>query len=357
MSRFHSLSIKEIQKETKDCVSVAFNVPENLTDEFQFTPGQHLVLKSEIKGEEVRRSYSICTSPADNELRVAIKQIHGGLFSTFANQELKKGDTLEVMSPSGKFGLDEDVAKIGNYVAFAAGSGITPIISIIKSTLETDPESQFTLFYGNKNQQSIIFNEQLANLKNLYLNRLSVFHILSQENPGSDLFFGRINKEKCLTFCEKLIDTKNVDAFFLCGPMGMIEDVRDCLEGFHVSTEKVHFELFTAPDQKVPQEASKASTEAENFAVSLDIKIDNDSFTIQSPTNSGTILDLANEAGHDLPFSCKGGVCCTCRAKLTEGQIVMDVNYALEEDEVEAGYILTCQARPKTKKVSVDFDA
>lgn len=357
MNRFHSLSIKDIQKETKDCVSVAFKVPENLTDEFQFNPGQHLVLKSEIKGEEVRRSYSICTSPSDNELRVAIKQIDGGLFSTFANQELKKGDTLEVMSPSGNFGFSKDVVKKGNYVAFAAGSGITPIISIIKSALEADPENQFTLFYGNKNQQSIIFNEQLAFLKNQYLNRLSVFHILSKENPGSDLFFGRINKEKCIAFCEKLLDPKDVDAYFLCGPMGMIEDVRECLETFKVSSDKVHFELFTAPDQKISQEAPKASTDEEHFAVSLDIKIDNDSFSIQSPSNSGTILDLANEAGHDLPFSCKGGVCCTCRAKLTEGEIVMDVNYALEEDEVEAGYILTCQSRPKTKKISVDFDA
>lgn len=356
MTRFHTLSIKDIQQETKDCVSIAFNIPEDLKDEFVFEPGQHLVLKTIINGTEVRRSYSICSSPAENELRVAVKQIEGGLFSTFANLYLKQGDTLAVMPPTGNFGFDKGAKTNGKYVAFAAGSGITPIISIIKSTLESDPDSHFTLFYGNKDQQSIIFNEHLAFLKNQFLNRLSIYHILSRENPGSDLFFGRIDEDKCQVYCKKLIAPATIDAFFLCGPVGMIEAVKQCLKNAGVSSDKVHFELFTAPDQKQTQPLTK-ETDTQTFAVTVDIRMDNESFTIQSPSNKGTILDLASEAGHDLPFSCKGGVCCTCRAKLTEGEAVMDVNYALEEDELEAGYILTCQARPKSRKIAVDFDA
>jgi ring-1,2-phenylacetyl-CoA epoxidase subunit PaaE len=356
MTRFHTLSIKDIQRETKDCVSVAFDVPERLADEFVFQPGQYLVLKTIINGAEVRRSYSICSSPAEKELRVAIKQIEGGLFSTFANKQLEQGETLEVMPPAGNFGFEKNTEANGQYVAFAAGSGITPIMSIVKSTLEANPDSHFTLFYGNKNQQSVIFNEQLAFLKNQFLNRFSIYHILSKENPGSALFYGRIDEEKCLAYCDKLIDPKAIDAFFLCGPSGMIETVSKCLKNVGVDSEKIHFELFTTSDQKAAPTLPKTG-DTKAFAVTIDIRIDNDTFTVHSPSNDGTILDMANDTGLDLPFSCKGGVCCTCRAKLTEGEAVMDVNYALEDDEVDAGYILTCQARPKTQKVAVDFDA
>lgn len=356
MARFHSLSIKDIRRETKDCVSVAFEVPDALTSDFEFNPGQHLVLKTDIEGVEVRRSYSICSSPSENELRVAIKQIEGGVFSTYANTKLKKGDNLEVMPPTGNFGMEEGQKPGGSYIAFAAGSGITPIISIIKSTLETDPGSSFTLFYGNRTQQSIIFNEQLAFLKNEFLNRLSIYHVLSQENPGSDLFYGRIDEEKCRLFFNKLINPLTVDAYFLCGPVGMIDEVRACLKFSEVPAETIHFELFTAPDQKA-RKVETSPEASQDFNVAIDIKIDNESFRVESSASEGTILEIANNAGHDLPFSCMGGVCCTCRAKLTEGEAEMDVNYALEEDEVESGYILTCQARPKSQKIAVDFDA
>lgn len=354
-TRFHTLNIKDIQKETKDCVSVAFEVPLQLESDFNYTPGQHLVLKANINGEEIRRSYSICSSPSEKELRVAIKQIEGGKFSTFANNDLKIGDPLDIMPPSGNFGSDERTKKGGEYVAVAAGSGITPIISIIKTTLEENSDSNFTLFYGNKSQQSIIFNEQLAALKNQYMGRLRMFHILSQENPGSDLFFGRINDEKIKGFSEKLFNPATIDSYYICGPADMTEDVRKTLESIGVPSSKIHFELFTAPNQKIVQKATRAVTES--FEVQVEIKIDNDSYIITSPDNQDTLLDMASKAGNDLPFSCKGGVCCTCRAKVTEGEVEMDVNYALEEDEVAAGYILTCQARPKTKKVAVDFDA
>ncbi|MCB9322730.1 MAG: phenylacetate-CoA oxygenase/reductase subunit PaaK [Lewinellaceae bacterium] len=356
MSRFHTLNIRDVNKETEDCVSVAFDIPADLSTEFSYFPGQHLVLKTTINGEEIRRSYSICSSPSENELRVAIKQIESGLFSSFANTILKAGDQLEVMPPSGKFGFGKNVSTKGNYVAFAAGSGITPIISIIQSTLESNEESQFTLFYGNKTENSIIFSERLSALKNKFMNRLGIYHILSQENPGNDLFYGRINQDKCKAFCEKLIDPKTIDSFFICGPSDMTEDIRQGLLTAGVPSAKIHFELFTAPDQKIERN-TPVSISREVFKVQLNIKIDNKSFSIESPTSDGTILEMASRAGHDLPFSCKGGVCCTCRAKLTEGEANMDVNYALEEDELESGYILTCQARPKSKKISVDFDA
>jgi ring-1,2-phenylacetyl-CoA epoxidase subunit PaaE len=355
MPKFHPLTVKEIRQETPDCVSVAFQLPENLRSDFDFLPGQYLTLKANVGGEELRRSYSICSSPGEEELRVAIKKVDGGRFSTFANEQLTVGTELEVMTPMGNFHIPLSANKRGHYVAFAAGSGITPVISILKSVMEVESDSQFTLFYGNRSLESIIFREEIEALKNKFMGRLSVHYVMSGEFPGSDLFYGRINEEKCEAYCNKLLDIKEVDAFFLCGPYSMIEGVKDTLYQLGVAKGKVHFELFTAPDQIQPTEAPK--TEEESFEVMVSITLDGNTVEFPMQSEKEAVLDAALKAGADLPFACKGGVCCTCRAKLIEGEVNMKVNYALEEDEVEAGYVLTCQSYPKTNVIKVDFDA
>lgn len=357
MSKFHALTIQDVKKETPDCISLTFKIPDNLQKKFQYIPGQYLVLKTIIDGEEVRRSYSISSSPIESELRVAIKQIEGGLFSTFANTQLQIGDTLEVMPPDGNFGKKHLPNEVSHALAFAAGSGITPIISILKDNLESNPENTFTLFYGNKNQYSIIFQEALAALKNKYINRLQVFHILSQENTGNDLFHGRINEEKCIVFAEKLFNPKTIDSFYLCGPVEMTESISQALKNQDVDASKIHFELFTAAKETAHKEQDSKIKKSAVFNFKLDITIDNETFNISAKSNAGTLLEIGTKAGLDLPFSCMGGVCCTCRAKLLEGEVEMDVNYALEEDEVENGYILSCQSRPKTNTIKLDFDA
>lgn len=353
---FHPLSIKEIRKETPDCVSVVFDVPENLKDIFMFKQGQSLTMRTTIKGEEIRRTYSICSSPIDNEWRVAIKKVDGGLFSSLANDQLKKGDVLEVMPPVGKFYTELDPANNKNYVAFAAGSGITPVLSLIKTTLVTEPHSTFTLVYGNRNRSSIIFFEELEGLKNKFIDRFNLIHVLSREKTDASLNFGRINEEK-LRELEKLIDYSQTDEFFLCGPEEMIFAAKDFLEVKGIDKKHIHFELFTSPGQKTTK--SKAQkTKAENGAKSnITVKLDGRTFSFDLPLSSNTtILDAALQQGADLPYACKGGMCCTCKARLLEGEVMMDVHWGLEEEEVEKGYVLTCQSHPKTENVVVDFD-
>ena len=355
MPKFHSLKINEVRRETSDCVSVVFTVPDELRAEYLFAPGQYLTLKTNIGQEEVRRTYSICAGPADGELRVAIKQVEGGRFSTFANEQLQPGDELDVMTPLGKFTVSLDPAHRKHYVAFAAGSGITPILSILKAVLAVEPQSEFTLFYGNRRSDSIIFHEAIEGLKNEYMGRLSVHHILSREHTGSDLFSGRITVEKCETFFDKLLDLETIDEFFLCGPYDMTLSIRQWLEEQGVSRKHIHVELFTTsfgPATAPQKKKEHTSVEGEVY-----ITLDGTSFTVPVTSSADTILDAALKGGADLPFACKGGVCATCRARLTEGEVEMDVNYALEPDEVAAGYILTCQSHPKTKKVVVDFDS
>ncbi|MCB9048129.1 MAG: phenylacetate-CoA oxygenase/reductase subunit PaaK [Lewinellaceae bacterium] len=356
MPKFHPLKIKEVRHETEECVSVAFEVPEALKPEYRFIQGQHLTLKTELDGEEVRRSYSICASPYDDVLRVAIKKLDGGRFSTFANEKLQAGDTLEVMTPMGRFFTELNPANAKLYVAFAAGSGITPILSIMKAVLQAEPKSEFTLFYGNRRTDTIIFHEEIEGLKNEYMGRLSVHHILSRELQGSELFSGRIDAEKCSAFCSKLIDPKEVDEYFLCGPESMIHDIRDTLTEMGVDKGKIHFELFIAGLNGKTQK-KKETAKVQSVNASINITLDGNSFEFPLTSGNDTILEAALKAGANLPFACKGGVCCTCRAKLLEGEVEMDVNYALEPEEVEAGYILTCQSHPKTDRVVVDFDS
>lgn len=355
---FHSLRIKEVKQETPECVSVVFEVPENLKTDFQFKQGQSLTMRTSINGEEVRRTYSICTSPLDNEWRVAIKKVEKGLFSTFANEVLKKGDILEVMPPIGKFYTDLKKTNRKKYVAFVAGSGITPVLSLIKTTLATEPESSFTLVYGNRNRSSIIFFEELEGLKNKYMQRFNLVHVLSREQTDTPVNSGRIDIEK-LNELTPIINYTGADEFFLCGPEEMIFCVKDFLEKKGINKKKIHFELFTTPGQTVikPSLTTHHSAQTTEPVSKVSIKLDGRSFDFDLAFNSNTsILDAALQQGADLPFACKGGVCCTCKAKLLEGKVNMDVHWGLEDEEIEQNYILTCQSHPVTEKVIIDFD-
>lgn len=354
---FHSLQVKDIRQETPECVSVSFNIPENLKAEFHFEHGQNITIKKEIDGNEVRRSYSICSAPFENELRIAIKKVDNGKFSSFANQNLMKGDTLSVLPPTGKFNTKLNPANKKNYVAFAAGSGITPVISIIKTTLQTEQASQFTLVFGNRGRNSIIFFEELEGLKNKHLNRFNLINILSREKTDAPVNFGRVDKIK-LEKLKSLIDYKNVDDFFICGPEEMIFCVKDFLENEAIDKSKIHFELFTTPGQNKIQNINTRQTALHSTSPhsNITVKLDGRSFDFELGYDAENILDAALKQGADLPFACKGGVCCTCKAKLIEGEVDMEVNWGLEREEVEQGYILTCQSHPTTEKVVIDFD-
>lgn len=353
---FHQLAVKEVRKETDDCVSVLFDIPEDLKESFLFQQGQSLTIRKTLNNQDVRRTYSICSSPLDNEWRVAIKKVEGGLFSSFANSELKKGDVLEVMQPVGKFYVALSPIHKKNYLGFAAGSGITPLLSIIKTTLRTEPQSSFTLVYGNKSRNSIIFFEELEALKNKYLQQFNFINILSRERTDATINFGRINTGK-LNELEKLIDYTSFDETFICGPEEMIFSVKDFLEAKGISRKRIHFELFTTPGQKRIADNRQLATDNGGPKSQITIKLDGRSFDFYlSLTSETTILDAALKQGADLPFACKGGVCCTCKARLLEGEVSMDVHWGLEDEEVEDGYILTCQSHPKTEKIVVDFD-
>lgn len=355
MSKFHTLRIKNIKKETSDCVSIGFEVSAAEKAIFEFTQGQYLTLRTIIEGEEVRRSYSIC-SAAGEDLRVAIKKIDGGLFSTFANDVLKNGDSIEAMPPMGRFFTNINPSQSKHYVGFAAGSGITPIFSILKTVLQNEPASRFTLFYGNKNAKSVIFREQIEGLKNQHLERLRVFHILSREFQEAPIFNGRLSAEKCNEFCENLLDVKSIDEVFLCGPEEMILGVKDTFLEKGIDAKKIHFELFTTSSAKQKKQEIKSQDTDNQIFSNVTVKIDGKLISFPLAQNGVNILDEAMEQGADLPYACKGGVCCTCKCKLLEGDVHMEINYGLEADEIEAGYILSCQAHPRSEKVVVDFD-
>jgi ring-1,2-phenylacetyl-CoA epoxidase subunit PaaE len=358
MALFHTLTVRDLRRETPSCVSVSFSVPKGLKEDFAFQPGQYLTLRTRLNGEEVRRSYSICTSPHDDDLRVAIKQVPEGKFSTFANEQLQMGDTVDVMPPKGNFTTPLDPTHEGLYVAYAAGSGITPVMSLLRSILQQEPKSRFMLFYGNRYTETIIFRDQLEDLKNVYLDRLVVHHILSQEHYFTDMFAGRISREKCEAYGRMLYEPRVVDAFFLCGPKPMIDDVQHTLETQGVDKGRIHYELFNTGFPK--HQGSKPVPEKrkrEGVAAEVEIVMDGSRFRFQMERGKDTVLDAAQEAGADLPFSCKGGICSTCRAKVLSGEVSMDVNYALEPEEVEQGYVLTCQSHPSTRHLVLDFDS
>ena len=351
---FHQLSIKDIRKETDECVSISFEIPREIQKDFQFIPGQNVTLKKTFNGEEIRRSYSICSSPYENELRVAVKKVPGGTFSTFANEELKKGDVLEVLPPTGNFYTPILSSQERNYIFIAAGSGITPVISLIKTILSTEKESEVTLLYGNKSLGSIIFKEQLEALKDKYLQRFNLHHIFSREQTETDFNSGRIDAAKLKHF-SRMVNLGRVDNFFICGPEPLIFTVKDFLLSQGIDANKIHFELFTTPTKEhteIYHAVEKSAAEGSEITM----RIDGRSFQFNLEYNGKSILDAGLEHGADLPFACKGGVCCTCKAKLIEGEVEMEANYGLEKSELKAGFILTCQSHPRTEKVVVDYD-
>ena len=343
-----------MNKETEDCVSLTFDIPDNLKNEFNFSCGQYLTLENKINGENVRRAYSLCSTPNEGIHKVAIKKIKDGVFSSFANDHLKKGDLLRVMKPMGNFTLSTNRSNQKNYVFYAAGSGITPILSMIKSVLLSEPKSCVTLFYGNKGFSSIIFREELESLKNKYLEQFRMVHVFSKENIGNTIQQGRIDKEKNDAFLQTFLKNENIDGVYLCGPESMIKDVSESFTNHGVNKDKIHFELFTSSSSK---KASKTkNTKQKSFDSLVTIQIDGDSFDLEMKSDGENILDVAQKNGADLPFACKGGVCCTCKAKVLKGKVSMEVNYALDADEVEDGYVLTCQSHPQTKEVLISFD-
>lgn len=356
MKSFYPLQVAEVTKETSDCVSIRFNVPEEDASFFQFKSGQHLTLRTQLNGEDIRRSYSICSAPGEEGLSVGIKQVPFGKFSTFANTNIRKGDIIECMPPDGNFTLKEKDVNGSNYVFFAAGSGITPVLSIIKYILKEQANSEVVLFYGNRSTDTIIFKEELEGLKNKYLDRISLYFILSQEKLESPIFNGRLNKDKCLKFSKLFFDPISTDRYFICGPKKMIFEIQETLLELGIEKEKIRFELFTSPDDDKYKHVEKPPLDIPDIASTIELQVDGKIFTIDLNSRDKSVLDAALSEGADLPYACKGGVCCTCKAKLLQGEVHMEVNYGLEPDELENGYILTCQSHPKSDFVKINFD-
>jgi ring-1,2-phenylacetyl-CoA epoxidase subunit PaaE len=352
--RFHRLAVNDVRRESADAVSLTFAIPSELTDDYSFVPGQYLTLRTIMDGEEVRRSYSICSGPDDGELRIAVKKVDGGAFSSWAADELKAGDELDVMTPTGRFGIAHAPDQARIYVGFAAGSGITPILSIAKGVLAREPQSRFFLFYGNRSTSRVLFREALEDLKDRFMQRLSIFHVISGEQQDIPILHGRLDGGKVRVLLRSLVPASSVDHVFVCGPTGMSEDIEATCRDIGIGENCIHVERFVSGlgGKPRPKAAVAPSAPAKAMA-SLVI----DGKRREVPVAEGeSILDAALRAGMDLPFACKGGMCSTCRAKLVEGDARMDVNYSLEPWELKAGFILTCQARPVSEKVMVDYD-
>ncbi|APX99417.1 2Fe-2S iron-sulfur cluster-binding protein [Lacinutrix venerupis] len=356
MAQFYTLKIQDIYKETDDTSVVSFAVPDDLKSEFKFRQGQHLTLKADINGEDVRRSYSLCSSPNDNQWQVAVKLISGGKFSTYVNENLKAGDELEVMVPSGTFGVEVQPEASKNYLFFAAGSGITPVLSMLKAHLQAEPNATCKLFYVNKTAKSIIFKEALEQLRNKYFGRLEIYYFLTKERRDIELFNGRFDDEKMQILTKTFIDIPDTSEVFLCGPEKMVHYVSDYLINAGLPKELVHFELFVTglSDEDIKRAERLAQQNVEGTQVTIVDGGKEFAFTMTKEYDN--ILDAALGAGADLPFACKGGVCSTCKCEVVEGTVEMKINYALDDKEVAQNLVLSCQAVPTTDKVVVDFD-
>ena len=351
---FHPLRIREVRRETPECVSLVLEVPAALVEQFRFSQGQYLNVRREFGGTEVRRSYSICSAPADGELRIAVKEVPGGAFSAWANRGLEAGATLEVMPPEGRFFVPLDASRSRHYVAFAAGSGITPVLSLARATLAGEPGSRFTLVYGNRTLGSVIFNEALEDLKDRYLSRFALYHVFSREVQAVELFNGRVDGTKAAQFLYTLIPAAKIDEAFICGPASMGDEIRAVLEARGVPPSRIHLERFGAPAS--PAQPRAPREKGAGRPANVTVIVDGLHFDLDLPGDGESILDAALKAGADLPYACKAGVCCTCRAKLVEGEVRMDANYTLEAAEVRAGFRLACQSHPVTPRVVLDFD-
>lgn len=355
MSRFHPLTIADVRRETPDAVSIAFTVPEESREAFAFTSGQYLTLRTTLHGEEVRRSYSISSGLDDGELRIAVKRLDGGLFSSFANYELKAGDRIEAMPPEGRFGLGSTGDGARRYLGFAAGSGITPILSIVRTALGREPDSRFALFYGNRDSSSIIFKAEIEDLKDRFVDRLAVHHVLSREVQDVPLLHGRLDGEKAEVLARTVGDITGIDAAFLCGPVGMIEDVAARLVALGLPADRLRREVFSTGDAAPRRSAGAPPAVPVAEGAALSVKIDGSTHAIRMRADE-TVLEAALRHGLDLPYSCRGGMCCTCRARILEGAAAMDQNFSLEPWEMAANFTLTCQARPTTPSIAVDYD-
>ncbi|WP_338767079.1 1,2-phenylacetyl-CoA epoxidase subunit PaaE [Massilia sp. METH4] len=355
MSKFHPLTVARVHNETRDCIAVTFAVPPELQDDFRYQQGQHLTLRTRIGAEDVRRSYSICSAVQDGALRVAIKRTPGGMFSSWANESLKPGAVIEVMPPMGHFNVPLAAENERNYLAFAAGSGITPVLSIIKTTLMTEPRSRFTLIYGNRSSSSVIFRNELMELKDLYLERLNIVYVMSREQQDIELFNGRITKEKTQQFLAHWIDIADYDTAFICGPEDMMLGVSEALQEAGMPKSAIKIELFAA---SIPRHQHKpqSDTAAARHLTEVTVIQDGSAATFSMEKDKESILDAGLRAGLDMRYSCKGGVCSTCRCKVVEGKVDMDVNYALEDYEIARGFVLSCQSFPATDRVVIDFD-
>lgn len=352
MSKFHSLKVVDVVRETADAVSVAFEVPANLKQDYKYKQGQYLTLKLNIKGEELRRSYSICSSPIDeNELRVAIKKVKDGKVSTYINDQIKSGDVIDVMIPMGNFFTEMNPNNKKNYVLFAGGSGITPMMSILKTVLKSEPNSTVNLFYGNNDEASIIFKNQIEQLALSNANRFKVFHLLANSSSHPEALKGLMTKEKSIELIKSYVDVNADNEYFVCGPTPMMDNVSAALKELKANEELIHIEYFTAPVTDAPVPASTNTVSG----TSAKIIIDGDEHQVVLEENE-TVLEAALRIGLDAPYACQGGSCCTCRALLEEGKVEMAVNYALSASEVKQGYILTCQSRPTTSSVVVNYD-
>lgn len=350
---FHRLRVTEVTALTDDSVALTFDVPDDLSDTFSYLPGQHVTIRAFIDGEDVRRSYSICANANSGKLRVGVKRLPGGAFSTFATTGLKAGDELELMAPVGEFTIELDPTMPRRAVAIAAGSGITPVLSLISSSLEAEPEARWTLLFGNKTANSIMFLEELEGLKDRYRDRFQLFHLLSREGSDVPLLSGRIDAEKITTIHGRLIGESAVDDWYLCGPHDMVMEARETLEGLGVEEESIHDELFFAG----PLDTTTLPPEPPVGEGSVDLTVILDGRAVDTRMTPDTsILDAALRVRSELPFSCKGGMCATCKGRVEEGEVTMDKNYALIDSEVEAGYVLTCQAHPISDTVVVRYD-
>lgn len=350
---FHALAVTDVRRETDEAVSVAFEVPDALTETFRFVQGQYLTLRATVAGEELRRPYSVCVAPEDGEFRVCVKKLHGGRFSSFVNDRLKPGDTLDVMAPMGRFYAPDEPGAARHYVGIAGGSGITPVMSNLRTVLRREPASRFTLFYGNRTARSIIFRDELADLKDRFMGRLQVFHILGEETPEIELFGGLLDEAKVTELATRLIDVETVDWFFICGPGPMMDGAAAALARLGVPEAKVKIESFGARPF-----ASQLARPVEDSGEGAHVEVRFGGITtkLRVPFAGQPILDAVHAAGIDAPYACKGGVCCSCRARLVEGEVEMDVVYGLEPDEIAAGFVLTCQSHPRTARVVIDYD-
>ncbi|MEO7335690.1 MAG: 1,2-phenylacetyl-CoA epoxidase subunit PaaE [Caldimonas sp.] len=353
---FHPLRVKSVRPDTDEAVIVSFDVPAAVADEFRFTHGQHLTLRGSLEGIEHRRSYSICAGVDDGDLRVAVRKVPGGLFSTWINETLKPGDTLQVMTPEGRFFVPLAPTESRHYLGIAGGSGITPILSIMKTVLAAEPLSHFTLIYANRRQRSTMFMEEIEDLKNRYLTRLVLHLVFSQEQMDAPLNSGRLTRAKLAEFIGPLIDPASIDHAFICGPFGLNDEAEAGLIEAGVPADRVHVERFGIPVPAGVEPAKQAMQEGDAAHARVVIVRDGLSREIDFRLEHGNILDAAADAGLEVPFSCKSGVCCTCRAKLLEGEVRMERNFALEKSEVAAGFVLTCQSHPLTERVVLSFD-